>query len=61
MTVHTIMLLDMMHGRESRSVVWDDEAGTVTGEHSKAPWMQRVLADPPPALDADGNPRPMLY
>ena len=53
MTVHTIMLPDMMHGREPRSVIWDDEAGTVTGEHSWVPWMQEVLADTPPVVMGD--------
>ena len=48
MAVHTIMLPDWMRGREPRSVVWDDEAGTVEGEHSGVPWMQRVFAMPTP-------------
>ena len=39
MTVHTVMLPDFMHGRGLRSVIRDDEAGTVTGEHSKVPGM----------------------
>ena len=53
MTVHTIMLPDMMHGREPRSVIWDDEAGTVTGEHSDVPWMQGTLAATPPVVMPD--------
>ena len=48
MAVHTIMLPDRMWGHEPRSVVWDDEAGTVTGEHSGVPWMQEMLAKPTP-------------
>ncbi len=48
MAVHTIMLPDRGWGREPRSVVWDDEAGTVTGEHSGVPWMQEILAKPTP-------------
>ena len=48
MTVHTILLPDRMRGREPRSVIWDDEAGTVEGEHSDVPWMQHVLAAPTP-------------
>ncbi len=54
MTVHTIMLPDMMHGREPRSVIWDDEAGTVTGEHYDVPWMQEALAATPPIEVEDG-------
>ena len=53
MSVHTIMLPDRMRGREPRSVVWDDEAGTVTGEHSDVPWMQEVLAQPTPVDFSD--------
>ena len=48
MTVHTIMLPDYMYGREPRSVVWDDQAGTVAGSHSDVPWMRQVLAAPTP-------------
>ena len=56
MAVHTIMLPDRMRGREPRSVVWDDEAGTVTGEHSSVEWMQRMLAAPTPVdLSDDGQ------
>ena len=54
MTVHTIMLPDRMHGREPRSVIWDDEAGTVTGEHYDVPWMQEALAATPPIEVVDG-------
>ena len=46
--VHTIMLPDRMRGREPRTVIWDDEAGTVTGEHSDVAWMQRILAEATP-------------
>ena len=53
MTVHTIMLPDMRHGDAPRSVIWDDEAGTVTGEHSDVPWMQEVLAVPKPYVFGD--------
>ena len=53
MTVHTIMLPDMRHGDEPRSVIWDDEAGTVTGEHSDVPWMQGILAEPTPVVMDD--------
>ena len=53
MTVHTIMLPDMMHDDAPRSVIWDDETGTVTGEHSWVPWMQEVLAATPPFAMVD--------
>ena len=57
MTVHTIMLPDYMYGREPRSVIWDDQAGTVEGEHSRVPWMQRVLAAPTPYHGLSGEGR----
>ena len=53
MTVHTIMLPDMRHGDDPRSVIWDDEAGTVTGEHSRVPRMQDILAEPTPVVMGD--------
>ena len=46
MTVHRIMLPAGLRDETRRAVVWDDEAGTVEGDHSEVPWMQRVLADP---------------
>ena len=53
MTVHTIMLPDMRQYGGPRSVIWDDEAGTVTGEHSRVPWMQGMLAATPPVVMGD--------
>ena len=44
MSAHLIMLPDFMAGRELRRIVWDDEAGTVDGDHSRVPWMREVLA-----------------
>ncbi len=52
MTVHTIMLPEGFN-RPMRSVVWDDEAGTVTGEHRSVPWMQGILAEPTPVVIED--------
>ena len=50
MTVHTIMLPDRLYGRELRSIIWDDEAGTVTGDHSKVPYIQGRLSEPAPVM-----------
>ena len=61
MAVHTIMLPGMMHGREPRSVVWDDQAGTVTGEHSRVPQMQEMLAATPPVEVEDGPRLAILH
>ena len=52
MAVHTIMLPEG-HNGPIRSVIWDDEAGTVTGEHSRVPWMQGILAEPTPVVMDD--------
>ena len=52
MTVHAIMLPEG-HNGPTRSIVWDDEAGTVTGEHSDVPRMQEVLAAPKPWVCGD--------
>ena len=50
MAVHTIMLPDLMRGRELRSIVWDDEAGTVSGDHYRVVDgdIQRILDRPKP-------------
>ena len=34
MAKHVITIPDLMAGRELRTIVWDDEAGTVEGTHS---------------------------
>ena len=44
MAIHRIMLPVGLRDDATRSVVWDDEAGTVEGDHVEVPWMQRVLA-----------------
>ncbi len=72
MAVHTIMLPDMLRGDEPRSVIWDDEKGTVTGEHYEVRWMQEILAKPTPVdfsndemeihlLDPAHDPRDFLW
>ena len=48
MAKHTIMLPDGMVGRELRSIVWDDEAGTVEGDHPRIDRIRRKLAEPTP-------------
>ena len=48
MAKHTLMIPDMMVGRELRSIVWDDEAGTVEGEHSQLYRLRMALAKPTP-------------
>ena len=44
------MIPDMMVGRELRSIVWDDEAGTVEGEHSQLDGLHWALAEPTPLV-----------
>ncbi len=47
MTVHTIRLPDRRYGRELRTILWDDEAATVEGDHSKVSAMQAMIDDAP--------------
>ena len=46
MAIHRIMLPVGLRDATRRAVVWDDEAGTVEGDHRAVPLMQRVLDDP---------------
>lgn len=48
MAVHTITLPDMLRGDEPRTVIWDDEAGTVSGTHSSLPDIRETLEAPKP-------------
>ena len=50
MAKHTLMIPDSRVGRELRSIVWDDEAGTVEGEHSKLDRLRKALAEPTPLV-----------
>ncbi len=50
MTMHAIRMPDRMRGRELRTIRWDDEAGTVDGDHWHVPWLQELLARKPPVL-----------
>ena len=47
MTVHTIRLPDRLYGRELRTILWDDEAATVEGDHSDIGAMQAMIDDAP--------------
>ncbi len=45
-----------MRGRELRTIVWDDEAGTVAGDHSKVGSFRRVFAaDKPVTIGDEGG------
>ena len=48
MATHTITLPDMLAGDEPRTVIWDDEAGTVSGTHSSLPDIREALEAPKP-------------
>ena len=50
MTIHTIVMPDWMRGRELRTVIWDDEAGTVSGDHYDVRWLREMLAKPTPLM-----------
>ena len=53
MAKHTIMFPDWMVGREPRSIVWDDEAGTVEGDHSQLDSIREAFAEPTPYIIGD--------
>ena len=48
--MHVILMPDLILGREERRVAWDDEAGTVSGDHSSVPWLQEQLDEPAPLV-----------
>ena len=48
MGVHTIMAPDYRYGGKLRDIVWDDVAGTVSGEHVEVPSIQEILDGPIP-------------
>ena len=45
---HAVVRFDALRGREPRRIVWDDEAGTVDGDHSDVPELRRILVGPLP-------------
>ena len=53
MAVHSIMIPDWLRGDELRSVVWDDEAGTITGTHNRVADIQRIFDAPKPVTIGD--------
>lgn len=53
MAVHTIMLPERLRGSEFRSIVGDDEAGTVSGTHSEVTELQRLFDVPKPVAIGD--------
>ena len=48
MAVHTITPPDMLRGDEPRAMLWDDEAGAVSGTHYDLPYIRQVFAAPKP-------------
>ena len=61
MAIHTINMPDRLRGRELRTIIWDDSAGTVTGTHSRVPWLAEMLAKPRPVMLPmhEGGPLPL--
>lgn len=45
--IHEFHIPDGMHGGELRSVVWDDDAGTVEGSHYGVAELRRSIAAAP--------------
>ena len=52
--IHSIRMPDGLNGRELREIVWDDVAGTVSGDHGAVPRIQQLLDKPAP-LDFSGD------
>lgn len=50
---HTIIAKDGV--LKQARIVWDDEAGTVEGDHSEAPRLAAAIGDGPMPLDRDGS------
>ena len=50
MTVHRIEAPDWRAGHELRAIVWNDETGEATGNHSYVPTLARALAGPTPLV-----------
>ncbi len=48
MATHEIRLPDRVRDRELRTISWDDEAGTVSGDHFKVEYLRDILAAPKP-------------
>ena len=55
MTVHTIRIPDRAYGREMRTIVWDDEAGAVSGDYFGIEELQEAIRRKP--LDASNEGR----
>lgn len=53
MAKHRIRVPDWQRGQELRTIVWDDEAGAVDGDHSQVGWIDEVLAAPKPVTVGD--------
>lgn len=49
------MLPDRMRGRALRSIVWDDDAGTVEGTHDEVSEIRRIFDAPKPVTIGDAG------
>ena len=48
MATHRITMPDWMRGREPRTIIWDDEAGTVVGDHYELTYIRERFEAPKP-------------
>ncbi len=48
MATHRITMPDRMRGRELRTITWDDEAGTVAGDHKDVAHIRERFDAPKP-------------
>ena len=57
MAVHVITMPDDERGWEPRDIVWDSDAGTVTGGHSGIPYLRKLIRE----AVADGGKFQMIH
>ena len=55
MTVHQLILPDMKKGDSLVAMFWDDDAGTVGGEHSDVPILQQIFDEKKPYIFGDAS------
>ena len=48
MATHRIIMPDRMRGEEPRTIIWDDEAGTVAGDHKDVAHIRERFDSPKP-------------
>ena len=53
MAIHQISVPDVSRGRALRTIIWDDVAGTVDGDHYDVACLRELIAAPKPVTVGD--------